>query len=119
MALNSSPHFVSFTIQPDEHIKITTPETTLNITSISLGIVNPMPESGRIVVYMNQFDENGKKVNSVAVAPLTVGTYEVANVDFLLGPFESLGFYTTGLKTPVSVNGYLGTVDELGIEKIN
>ena len=105
--------FVSFTINPNEQKMVTIPELGFLINSISFHFEKEIPNTGRVVVHMAPINEDNKIGKFIAIAPLTVGKFEVASVDFQLAPFSSVVFKTTGDKIPINIIGSIDVEEHL------
>ena len=114
----SFPSFSSVTINPGESVKVSVPDGVWFVSSVSLdfgdGISNQIGD--RVVLFASKDGE--KSGEKIALAPLTVGKYEVAQCDYEFDSSESVIFSTTGAKIPVTINGHTAPAIKLIVEKV-
>ena len=113
------PSFLSFQVNPNEEVKLTVAEEEeITLTQVSILPNEKTPKEGRIVLYATPLDENNKKLESIAIAPLTIGKFEVAQIDFHLNCYQPIIFSTKGAEIPVVVNGSSEVTDAFKTETI-
>ena len=116
---DSIPSFVSFQVDPKEETLITINNgEEINLTSVSILPNDKTPISGRVVLYATPIDENGKKGTSVAIAPLRIGKFEIAKIDFLLNCYQRIVFSTKGAEIPIVVSGSSAVTNPIKIKKL-
>jgi hypothetical protein len=107
------PSFATIVLPPGRPQVVTVPDESLwVITSVSISPTDPMPETGRVVVYVSNLSADGTQGEQIAIAPLRVGAAEVVNVDFQINSASPLVFSTVGAELSVSVTGYTVTSDQ-------
>lgn len=113
------PSFVSFQVDPKKETKVTIRDgEEISLTSVSILPNEKSPKSGRVVLYATPLDENGKKGDSIAIAPLRIGEFEVAKIDYQLNCFQPIVFSTKGAEIPIVVSGSSEVTNSITIEKL-
>lgn len=103
--------FAAVIVPPGHPQKVTVPEDSLwIISSVSIVPTDPMPTSGRVVLYASILNDDGTQSEKIAIAPLRPGVVEVVNVDYEVNSVSPLVFSMSG--TPISVN-IIGSLQDL------
>jgi hypothetical protein len=111
-----SPSFFSLVIKPRETKRVTVPEGIVwSITSVSIHPTNgQFPTEGRVVLYASTAPNR----SNVAIAPLTVGSAEVVNVELDVNSACPVTFTTGGSNIAVSINGCRSMAVNLKVETV-
>ena len=116
---DSIPSFVSFQIPPNEEIKVTVAEEEeVTFSSASLLPDEKSPKEGRVVLYATPLDENNKKMEPIAIAPLTIGKSEVVQIDFHFNCYQPIIFSTKGAAITVVISGSSEVTNALKYETV-
>ena len=111
------PSFLSFQVNPNEELKLSVAEEEeITLTQVSILPNDSTPKEGRVVLYATPLDENNKRLDSIAIAPLRIGKFEVAQIDFHLNCYQPIIFSTKGVSVPVVVNGSSEVTDAIKTE---
>jgi hypothetical protein len=111
--------FCTVRIAPGQTVKVTIPQdSTWEITSVSIAPVEPLPTSGRVVVYASSLRSDGSTTEKVAIAPLRIGAAEVINVNYSVSSATQMLFSTSGDSIGVTINGNTTTSKQLVIESV-
>jgi hypothetical protein len=113
------PSFATVIVPPGRPQVVAIPDESLWVTTnVSIAPTDPMPETGRVVLYAAKLNADGAQGEKVALVPLRAGAAEVAYVDFQVNSACLIVFSTAGASISVRVTGYTLTSDPLQVRAL-
>lgn len=109
--------FVSVDIPAGKDVKVTVSDgEQFTLTGISILQDKKTPQTGKILVSATPVSEDGKKEQTIVLAPLTIGKSENVQVFFIINCYQPIIFSTQGAKASVQLIGTTETTTPLQID---
>ena len=111
----------NLTIPYDKKVKVIVPknaQSMFDMNNVSISADSPIPNSGRVVLFLQSIFDEGKFGNEIAICPLTIGKNESVKVDYQFMPGNQFILSTKGDKINVTVVGFMESLETVITEII-